>query len=128
MDDFGLLEAIWTILVIYALLFLLMALVMILVDLFRDHELSGWWKAAWVIVLLVVPIIGSLTYLIVRGGGMAERAMRQRRASKAELDSAVRQAAGVEGPAQEIAAAKELLDAGAISDEEFERLKARALA
>lgn len=128
MDDFSFLELIWTVIVIYALLFLLMTLFSIVVDLFRDHKTSGWGKAGWLIVLLVVPIIGALVYLIVRGQGMAQRAADHQKAARAEFDSYVKDVAGSGGPAQEIAHAKSLLDSGAITQSEFDALKAKALA
>lgn len=128
MDDFGLLDLIWTVIVIYALIFLLMTLFSIVVDLFRDHEISGWGKAGWLIFLLVLPIIGALVYLIARGQGMAERAHKQQQAARAEFDTYVKDVAGSGGPAQEIAAAKGLLDSGAISEDEYAALKAKALA
>ncbi len=128
MDDFGLLDLIWTVIVIYALIFLLMTLFSIVVDLFRDHEISGWGKAGWLIFLLVLPIIGALVYLIARGKGMAIRAAKQQQAAKTEFDSYVKDVAGSAGPAQEIAAAKSLLDAGTITQAEFDSLKAKALA
>jgi len=121
------LEVLWAIFVIYALLFVLFTLFRIIVDLFRDHELSGWGKAGWLIVLLVLPLVGILAYLIARGPGMAARAAQDQAAAQAEFDDYVRQAAGAGGPAQEIAHAKGLLDAGAITAEEFEALKAKAL-
>jgi len=127
MDNFGVLDLIWSVIVIYALLFLLMTLFSIIVDLFRDRELSGGAKAGWFILLLVLPLIGALAYLIVRGQGMAERAQKQQQAAKSEFDSYVKEAAGTGGPAQEIASAKSLLDSGAISAEEFAALKAKAL-
>lgn len=127
MDDFGLLDVIWTVIVIYALLFLLMTLFSIVVDLFRDHELSGWFKAGWLILLLVLPIVGALIYLIARGKGMARRSQKNADEAKAEFDGYVRNVAASAGPAQEIAAAKALLDAGTISAEEFAQLKSRAL-
>jgi hypothetical protein len=121
------LEVLWTVFVIYALIFVLFTLFRVIMDLFRDHELSGWAKAGWIIFLLVLPLIGLLSYLIVRGRGMAERSMQDAQAAQAEFDSYVKDVAGSGGPAQEIAAAKSLLDSGAISSEEFERLKAKAL-
>lgn len=121
------LEVLWTVFVIYALIFVLFTLFRVIMDLFRDHELSGWWKAAWIIFLLVLPLIGLLTYLIARGRGMTERSIQDAQAAQAQFDSYVKDVAGSGGPAQEIAAAKSLLDSGAISAEEFERLKAKAL-
>lgn len=122
------LEVLWTIFVIYALLFVLFTLFRIIVDVFRDHELSGWGKAGWLLVLLVLPFVGILVYLIARGPGMAARAEQDQRAARAEFDDYVRQAAGSGGSAQEIANAKSLLDSGAISAQEYETLKAKALA
>jgi hypothetical protein len=128
LDDFSFLELIWTVIVIYALLFVLMTLFSVIVDLFRDHELSGWAKAGWFIFLLAFPLIGLLVYLIVRGQGMAKRAYKQHEAARAEFDTYVKDVAGSGGPAQEIADAKSLLDSGAITQEEFDALKAKALA
>ncbi|HEV7185721.1 MAG: SHOCT domain-containing protein [Actinomycetales bacterium] len=104
-----------------------MALFSILADLFRDDRLNGWWKVLWIIFLIFLPFITALVYLIARGRGMAERT--QSRAMQAEQATTayIKQAAGT-GPADEIAKAKQLLDAGAITPEEFEHLKARALA
>jgi ABC-type multidrug transport system fused ATPase/permease subunit len=126
-DDFSFLDLIWTIIIIYALFVVIMMLVSIVADLFRDHELSGWAKAGWVILLLVFPLLGILIYLIARHEGMAERAAAQQKAAKAEFDSYVRETAGGGGAAQEIAAAKDLLDSGAITQEEYDALKAKAL-
>lgn len=122
------LEVLWTVFVIYALIFLLFALFRVVMDLFRDHEISGLAKAAWLIFLLVLPIIGVLAYLIARGPRMAERDARARQAARAEFDSYVKDVAGGGGPAQEIAAAKGLLDSGVIDQQQFEALKAKALA
>ena len=127
MDDFSFLEVIWTIFVIYGLLLLIMMLFAVVSDLFRDHELSGGAKAAWIIVLLLVPIAGILLYVIVRHKGMMERASARHEAAKKAFESRVQDVAGSGGAAQEIAAAKGLLDAGAISQEEFEAMKAKAL-
>ena len=97
-------------------------------DLFRDHELSGWAKALWVIFVIVVPFLGILVYLIVRGHGMAERAAKSQARVQEQVDAQIRQVAGTAAsPADQIAQAKSLLDSGAINQEEFERLKAKAL-
>lgn len=104
----------------------LMALFSIVIDLFRDQELSGWAKAAWLLFLLVIPLIAALVYVIARGKGMGERAVAEAKASKAEADDYIRSVAS--GAVGEIAKAKELLDAGAITPEEFATLKAKALA
>lgn len=103
-------------------------LINIVSDLFRDHEVSGAAKALWVVALLFAPFIGVLAYLIIRGGGMSERAARSMREAQARFDSYVRSVAGgSEGPADQIQKAKALLDAGAIDKAEFDALKAKAL-
>ena len=127
MNDFSFLDLIWTIIIIYALFVVIMMLFSIVADLFRDRELSGWAKAGWVLFLVVFPLIGILVYVIVRHEGMVARAAASQQAAKAEFDSYVKDVAAAGGPSQEIAAAKSLLDSGAISEEEFAALKAKAL-
>jgi hypothetical protein len=92
----------------------------------RDHKTSGWVKALWVIFLIVFPYLTALVYLIARGEGMAIRAREAAAAAKRESDAYIREAAR-RSPAQEIAHAKELLDAGTITQAEFDSLKAKAL-
>ena len=98
----------------------------IITDLFRDHELSGWWKAVWILFLVFVPFLAALVYLVARGNGMRERTIRAQTEAKKHFDDYVRAVAG--SPADEIAKAKELLDSGAIDADEFAGLKAKALA
>lgn len=128
MDDFSFLELIWAIFIIYAFLFYFMTLFWVLADLFRDHTTSGWAKGGWIILLVVLPILGLLVYLLVRGRGMAERTMQERTDAKRDFDAYVRDVAATDDPAGQIARAKELLDAGAIDQQEFDALKRRALA
>ena len=106
----------------------LMALFQIIVDLFRDQELSGWFKALWLIFILFLPILGALVYLIVRGNDMAKRQMRDATESRQATDSYIKSVATQSNPAEQIAKAKGLLDSGAISQAEFDALKAKALA
>ena len=127
MDDFGFWDLMWTIIVIYALFVVIMMLVSIVADLFRDHELSGWGKAGWIILLLFFPLLGILIYVIARHKGMVERSSRQQEALRSEFDSYVKGVAGSGGAAQEIAAAKGLLDSGAITQDEYDALKTKAL-
>lgn len=120
-------DFLWTTIVIFAFIAYLLILFNILVDLFwRDHKTSGWIKAIWVIFLIVLPYLTALVYLIARGKGMAERAREQAMQAKHETDEYIKQAAG-RSPAQEIADAKNLLETGAISQAEFDTLKAKAL-
>ena len=106
----------------------LMALFQIIVDLFRDQELSGWFKALWLIFILFLPILGALVYLIVRGNDMAKRQMRDATEAKQATDAYIQSVATQSNPAEQIAKAKGLLDSGAISQTEFDALKAKALA
>ena len=120
-------DFLWHFLIIFAWIAYLLVLFQILVDLFwRDHTTSGWAKAVWVFFLLVFPWLTAIVYLIARGRGMTERAREAALAAKKDTDEYIRQAAG-RSPAQEIAHAKELLDAGTISQSEFESLKTKAL-
>jgi len=120
-------EFLWLIVSTFFLLAYLMVLFQIIIDLFRDHAMGGVAKAIWVIALIFLPMLTALVYLIVRGGGMAERQNAQMRQAKSEADAYIRNVAG-QSPATQIAEAKALLDAGTISAAEFSALKAKALA
>jgi len=95
-------------------------------DLFRDREVSGVTKAFWVVLVLLVPLVGVLAYLIIRGGGMSVRATKSMHEAQERFDSYVRSVAAPP-PAEQIQKAKALLDSGAIDRAEFDRLKAKAL-
>jgi hypothetical protein len=96
-------------------------------DIFRDRELSGWAKAAWTAFVIVAPYLGVFIYLIARGRGMTDRTLAAEQRSQARFDDYVRETAGGTGAADQIAKGKQLLDQGAISQEEFEALKREAL-
>ncbi len=119
---------IWIFFWSFAFIAYLFALFAIIGDLFRDHKLNGWWKAVWIIFLVFVPFLTALVYLIARGSGMARRSQREAREVQAATDTYIQQVAGSASPADEIAKAKALLDAGTITQAEFDHLKARALA
>ena len=106
----------------------LMILFQIISDLFRDHELSGWWKALWIIGLIVLPFLVALIYLIARGRSMGERNLAAARSAQKATDQYIQTVAAQSAPADQIASAKALLDAGTISQAEFDQLKAKALA
>ena len=127
LGDIGLGELIWGLVVLMFILAYLMMLFSVIVDVFRDHDLSGGAKALWLICLLFFPVVSLVAYVVVRGPNMAARQLSAASASAAQLDSLAQTMAGPTSPAQEIAKAKSLLDAGTISAEEFEALKARAL-
>jgi uncharacterized membrane protein len=120
----------WDILWFFFLFIWIMILFHILGDLFRDHEESGISKAIWVIALIFLPFLTVLIYLIVRGQGMSQRDLKRSQEAQAQFDSYVRSTAGGGGgggSADQIAQAKSLLDAGTITQDEFDKLKAKAL-
>ena len=107
----------------------LMVLFSIIGDIFRDDSLNGWLKALWVIFLIFVPFLTALVYLIARGTGMQARSMARAMDLRQQQDEYIRATAGQgASPAEEIARGKKLLDEGALSQSEFDALKARALA
>jgi uncharacterized membrane protein YhaH (DUF805 family) len=116
----------WLIFWAFAFVAYLMVLFAILADLFRDRKLNGWWKAVWVIFLIFVPWLTALVYLIARGRGMAERNAVQRQTVPEDNDYGLHPVASA-NPASDIAQAKDLLDQGVISQNEFDALKAKAL-
>jgi hypothetical protein len=106
-----------------------MCLFWVLGDIFRSHDLGGWGKTLWVIFVIVIPWLGILVYLIARGKGMQQRQLDQARQAQAAQTEYIKSVAGSGGSAaDQIASAKALLDAGTISQDEFDALKAKALA
>ncbi len=100
----------------------------IIIDLFRDHTLNGWGKALWVIFLVVAPFLAALIYLIARGQGMTQRELERRGQAQSEANNYIRSVASTSSPASEIESAKKLLDSGAVTQAEYDALKAKALA
>jgi hypothetical protein len=127
-DDYPLVDLMWTFVLFFALLVYFWLIITAFGDLFRRHDVGGWVKAAWIVFVLVLPLIGSITYLITQGRAMADRDVRHVRQVKQQTDDYIRSVAapGFHG-IDEIARAKELLDRGAISQEEFDQLKRRVL-
>jgi uncharacterized membrane protein YedE/YeeE len=121
-------DIIWFIIVAYAFIAYLTILFNIIADLFRDRESSGWAKAGWVVVLLVIPFLGALIYVIARGRGMTERHAAAYEDARAAQDDYIRSVASPSSASDEIASAKALLDSGTITAPEYENLKAKALA
>ena len=124
--DFG--DFFWLLVWSFFFVMYLMILFHIIGDLFRDRELSGWWKALWLIALIIFPFLTALIYLIARGRGMAERQAGEMQRAQQATDSYIQQVAGRSNPTEQIATAKNLLDQGTITQTEFDRLKASALA
>jgi len=120
-------DIVWLILSTFVFVAYLLVLFQILIDLFRDHELGGGFKALWIIGLIFLPVMTALVYIIARGRGMAERQRAAVQRAKSDTDAYIKEVAG-KSPADQITQAKALLDAGTINVDEFTRLKAKALA
>jgi len=122
-------DLIWTTIWIFFLIMFIWVFIVIVSDLFRDHELSGWAKAAWVVALIIFPLIGSLIYLIARGEGMARRSTAQQQQARAEFDSYVRSTAASTGtgPVDDLTRLADLRNSGTITDAEFESMKSRVV-
>ena len=125
--SYPILNIFWTILIFFAWVIYIWIAITVLVDVFRRRDLSGWGKAAWVIFVIVLPFVGILSYLIFEHDGMAERSGKEIAVQQAQMDDYIRQTAGSGGPASEIEKAKQLLDSGALTQSEFDEIKARAL-
>jgi hypothetical protein len=123
--DFPFLEFLWAMIVFFAWVAWIWIVITVFIDLFRRHDIGGWGKAGWVVFVIVLPFLGVLVYLIAQHDGMRERSVKQAQEQQAAFDKYVRDTAG--GSAAEIAKAKELLDAGTITQEEFDAIKTRAL-
>jgi hypothetical protein len=119
-------DFLWSLVIIFFMIVFFVILFQVLIDLFRSHDLGGWAKAGWVLFIIILPFLGLLVYLIVRGKGMAERARKDQIEAQQQFDDYVRTTAGGDSASQ-IANAKKLLDEGTISQEEFDQLKAKAL-
>jgi hypothetical protein len=126
--DFTFGQALLVVLEVFLFAAYLMVLFTIIGDLFRDHQTSGWVKAAWVIFLIFLPFLGALIYLIARGSGMRERALAQQQANQKQFDAYVRETAGGGSAADELTKLSKLHDDNKLSDEEFEKAKAKIVA
>jgi hypothetical protein len=118
----------WLLLWAFVLTCYLIVLFQVFGDLFRDRDLSGWWKAVWIIFLIIAPFLSVLIYVIARGTGMAER--RQESLGGGRRDEEVYvppPVIKIDNPAGQIATAQQLLDSGTISQTEFDQLKQKAL-
>jgi len=113
----------WT----FVLVAYLMVLFSVVIDIFRDRSLNGWLKALWLVFLIAVPFLTALIYVIARGKGMADRQVSSAVQDRAMTDDYIRNVATTSSPSQEIAQAKQLLDAGTISTSEFNSIKAKAM-
>jgi hypothetical protein len=126
--DITLTDVLWAMFAFFFFVIFLWILFGIISDIFRSHDLSGWAKALWCIALVILPWLTMFIYLIVRGKGMAERSMAAQQKAQAQFNDYIRQTASTGTPTEQIKAAKDLLDSGAISQAEFDQLKSKALA
>lgn len=122
--EFG--EFLWSLLVIFFMIMYFMILFSVVIDLFRNHEMGGFAKALWILFLIFIPLISLLVYVIVYGKSMAQRQQAAVVEAQQEQDAYIKQVAGT-SPAEQIAQAQQLLNSGAISQDEFDKLKAKAL-
>ena len=120
-------DVMWSMFVFFAWIIFFWLLFTIFGDLFSRHDISGWAKAGWTLLVLVLPYLGIFIYLIANGKSMGERAMQRSQAQQSQMDDYVRSVAS-SGSAEEIGKAKQLLDSGAITQAEYDQIKAKALA
>ena len=123
--DYPFLDILWTMVIFFAWVAWIWIAITVFIDVFRRDDIGGWHKAIWVVFVIVAPFLGVLVYLIAQHDGMRDRSLEQVKANQAAMDQYVRETAG--GSATEIAKAKELLDSGAITQAEFDAIKAKAL-
>jgi phospholipase D-like protein len=121
-------EVMWSMLIFFTWILFFWMLFAVLADIFRRHDISGWGKAGWIIFTVCLPFLGIFVYLISNSKGMAERNMRQVQDAQANTDAYIKSVASSADPAATIAKGHELLEKGALTQEEFEQLKAGALA
>ena len=124
--DYPFLDIFWTMFIFFLFFIWLTILFRIFGDIFRRKDVGGGTKALWIIFVIVLPFLGVFIYLITQNDGMTQRALERAQAQRADMDSHVRSVAG--GAANEIERAKGLLDSGAITQAEFDAIKAKALA
>jgi predicted PurR-regulated permease PerM len=126
--DYPFLDFLWSMLLIFLWIAWFFILFRVIIDIFRRHELSGFGKVLWLIFVILLPFLGVFVYIIVEGRKMGERDMREAQAAQSQFDSYVKSVATSGGAAGEIERAKSLLDSGAITQQEFDAIKAKALA
>ena len=121
-------DVMWTMFVFFAWILFFWLLFGVFGDLFSRHDVSGWAKAGWTVFVIILPFLGIFVYMISQGKGMGERAQQRAQAQQSQMDDYVRSVASGSSPTEEIAKGKQLLESGAITQAEFDQLKARALA
>ena len=126
--DYPFLDILWTMFVIFLWVIWFWLLITVFADVFRRHDIGGGKKVLWIVFVIVAPFLGVLIYLLVNNDSMTERNVKQMQAARSDSDAYIRSVADSSNPATQIEKAKALLDSGAITQAEFEQMKARALA
>ncbi|HTU15506.1 MAG TPA: SHOCT domain-containing protein [Solirubrobacterales bacterium] len=119
-------DALLTTLAIFFFVIWIWIVITILMDIFRDHEMSGWAKAVWVLFLIFIPFLTALVYLVVRGSGMRERAIKEQADAKKHFDEYVRETAAV-SPVDELHKLDQLKQSGGVTEEEYNKMKAKII-
>lgn len=126
-SSYPLLDVFWTMLWFFCFFLWIFIVISILMDVFRSHDIGGFAKFLWVLLIIILPFLGAFIYLIVRGGGMHERSMRQAQDQEKALQEYIRQTAGTGSSADELAKLSDLKNKGTISEQEYEQAKAKIL-
>jgi hypothetical protein len=127
-SNYPFLDVLWTMVIFFCWIIWFMLLFRVIADIFRRHDIHGGGKTLWLIFVIILPFLGVFIYLIVEGHSMADRDMKNMQQSQQQFDQYVQSVASSGGTAAEIEKAKSLLDSGAITQAEFDTLKAKALA
>lgn len=125
-SDFPFLDVLWSMIIFFSFVIWIWLLITVFADVFRRRDIGGGMKAIWLIFVIVLPYLGVFIYLITQSQSMADRSAEQMKAVKAQQDEYIKSVAGT-SPAEQVAQAKQLLDSGAISQAEFDTMKAKAL-
>ena len=121
-------DVLWSMFIFFVWILWFYLLFTVFADLFSRHDIGGWGKAGWTVFVIILPFLGVFIYLIAEGKAMGERRMKQVQVAQAQTDSYIKSVAGSASASDQIAQAKQLLDSGAITQTEFDQLKAKALA
>ncbi len=121
-------DVFWTMLWFFCFFIWIMLLIRVFADIFRSHDLSGWGKAGWTILVLFLPLLGVLVYVIARGESMQKRQVKEAVEAKQQMDEYIRQTAAKTSPVDELAKLAQLHDAGTLNDAEYEQAKSKLLA
>jgi hypothetical protein len=126
-SNWGVGEVLWTFIYFTFIFIWIWLAISVFIDIFRSHDLSGWVKALWILFIIVLPFLGIFIYLIARGGKMRVHAIEDAKAQDAAAQEYIRQAAGTASPVDELHRLAGLKESGAITDAEYEQMKAKVI-